>query len=412
MLNIPIVVVAYDRNVCLERLLNSLNRAIYPENVKLIISIDGGGAQSVCEVADKFNWRHGEKEIIELESNLGLRDHVLRCGRLTQDYDGIILLEDDLYVSPHFYGYVQKVQGAYRYNRGITGVALYSNNYNETACLPFSSLDDGYDVFFMQLSCSWGQSWLAHQWKEFDDWYALNGDCDLTDDKSLPPNILIWPKTSWKKYYIKYSIENNKYFVYPRVSLSTNFGDPGVHHLGTKLFQVPLLYGTSKNVELNLPDFSESIAKYDAFCEVIPEVIKKMNSQLEQYDFEVDLYGMKNKKNIAKEYVLSKQDFSEYVASFGRHLKPQEMNIYEDIKGTDFFIGKRECMDEYKSFLPHRRNIFIDQTGTQSYFYALTPAHYECNEGISSKMDEVRRLRNTIRKYNTLFKGLVRKIRV
>ncbi len=411
MLDIPIVVVAYDREACLERLLNSLNRAIYPVDVKLIISIDGGGAQSVREVADKFNWEHGEKKVIELESNLGLRKHVIRCGRLTQEYDGIILLEDDLYVSPDFYGYVQSVQNKYRCDKNITGVALYTTSYNETACLPFSSLDDGYDVFFMQLSCSWGQSWLAHQWKDFDDWYALNGDSDLTDDKSLPPNVLLWPGTSWKKYYIKYSIENNMYFVYPRVSLATNFGDPGVHHIGTKLFQVPLLYSGLKNVEFRLPDFNESIAIYDAFCEVLPEIIMRKYPQLERYDFEVDLYGMKNKKNILKEFVLSKQKFSEYIASFGRHLKPQEMNIYEGIKGTEFFIGKRECMDEYKSFLYHRRNIFIDKTATQPYFYALTPAHYVCDEGVSGKPGAVPRLKNTIRKGNSFLKSIVRKIR-
>jgi len=102
MLNIPVIVVAYDRPEPLKRLLRSINKAIYEHPVKLIISVDYKKNNDVIGVVNDFDWGHGSKEIIEHEKNLGLREHILFCGDLVRDYDGVIILEDDLYVSPFF----------------------------------------------------------------------------------------------------------------------------------------------------------------------------------------------------------------------------------------------------------------------------------------------------------------------
>ena len=47
----------------------------------------------------------GIKKIIKHSKNLGLRAHVITCGDLVNIYDNIIVLEDDLFVSPYFYKY-------------------------------------------------------------------------------------------------------------------------------------------------------------------------------------------------------------------------------------------------------------------------------------------------------------------
>ena len=103
MANIPIVVVAYDRLHSLKRITDSLLQAEYPQGAELIISIDRGDNRQVLEYADSLSWPFGEKRVIYRPENLGLKRHILCCGDLTQDYDGIILLEDDLVVSPDFY---------------------------------------------------------------------------------------------------------------------------------------------------------------------------------------------------------------------------------------------------------------------------------------------------------------------
>jgi len=280
-LDIPIVVVAFDRDTCLERLLNSLKNGIYPKEVKLIISIDGGGSDKVIGFANDFHWPHGDKEVVLHAENLGLRQHILSCGQLSKQYDGIILLEDDLYVSPFFYNYTNTVLNKYHDESSIAGIALYSHQFNETALLPFQSLKDGNDVFFLQLACSWGQSWLTHQWEEFYTWYENNCNLVLDNDPSLPTDITIWPDTSWKKYFIKYLIDTDKYFVYPNTSYVTNFGDPGQHHTGTNVFQIPLAYGDTR---LILPTFDMSYAKYDAFCEMLSSCMIHYKPDLKEYN--------------------------------------------------------------------------------------------------------------------------------
>ena len=198
-MNIPIVVVAYNRTNTLQRLLSSLSKAYFPFSTRLIISIDGGGPVNVIQTAKNFFWEHGQKEILEYSENLGLRKHILSCGAISKKYDGIILLEDDLYVSPWFYTYALSAARFYRGCKDISGIALYSPRYNETAFLPFYPLNDGSDTFFMQLACSWGQIWLSEQWSEFENWYNKNRNEELIRNETLPINIKLWPETSWKK---------------------------------------------------------------------------------------------------------------------------------------------------------------------------------------------------------------------
>ena len=68
-----IVVAAYNRSDSLKRILSSLEKAHYPEKVKLVISIDNNGAnQHVADAANAFNWKFGEKEVIFYSERQGL----------------------------------------------------------------------------------------------------------------------------------------------------------------------------------------------------------------------------------------------------------------------------------------------------------------------------------------------------
>ena len=126
---------------------------------------------------------------------------------------------------------------------------------------------------------------------EFDEWYQINKDADLKIGESLPPDVRLWPDSSWKKFIIKYLMEKNKYFVYPRSSYSTNFGDAGVNHRGTKLFQVPLQYGSKIYICQTFMNLSPNMIH---FAKYSPESIKNNNSDLLKFNFDVDLYGIKN----------------------------------------------------------------------------------------------------------------------
>ena len=175
MADIPIVVVAYNRIESLKRILGSLLQAEYPaQGAELIISIDRGDNADVLDYARAFSWPFGEKQVIYQEKNLGLKAHILKCGGLTQAHDGIILLEDDLYVSPDFYRYALECYDFVADKPEIAGVALYNHRLSQLTEKVFEPLEDGFDNWYFRYACSWGQMWTKAQWAAFSAWLAEN----------------------------------------------------------------------------------------------------------------------------------------------------------------------------------------------------------------------------------------------
>jgi len=371
--SIPIVVVGYNRPKALKRLLNSLLKAEYPCDVELIISIDGGGDEENKKIASSFSWPFGKKQLIFHEQNIGLRKHVLSCGDLVKDYDGVIVLEDDLYVSPGFYEYTLKAFDFYKDDDKLAGISLYTHAYNETAQFPFRPLADGSDVFFLQYAPSLGQFWSREGWRRFRDWYdtLVPGE---PIPVNLPPNIKLWPETSWKKYFIAYILRHDLYFAYPRSSFTTHFSDEGTNiRVKENLFQVPLWLDKKVFV---FRAFGDSNAVYDVFCEMKGEKLRQRVPALAGYDFGVDLYGMKSKEDTDGEYFLSQRRCKNPVMQFGREMRPHEMNITEGIEGEYFSLGKKEDFEE-KPFMV--RLLKCHEKQELAYWYPIREYHFYKN---------------------------------
>ncbi|MDX2245913.1 MAG: glycosyltransferase family 2 protein [Bacteroidia bacterium] len=335
-----IVVVAYNRVHSLNRLLLSLSQAQYPEDVKLIISIDRGeNNQDVVELAHRFEWNFGEKEVLYRPENLGLRKHILSCGDMTEKYGSVILLEDDLYVSPCFYRFSQEATNYYADDDRIAGIGLYTNQMNSYAgFLPFIPVEDGSDVFFFQAPCSWGQVWNDKKWRKFRDWY--NEGPKISDQDRFPKPIKNWPESSWLKYHIKYVVEKDLYYVYPRISHSTNFGDSGVHFdKQVNMYQVNLQY---RKKTYTFQTFDEALAVYDIFYEILPSRLSQMVPALAAYKYVVDIYGTKNLGQYEEEYVLTKTPAVKPVFSFGMQFRPFVMNIINQLPGKSLFFAHKD----------------------------------------------------------------------
>ena len=393
MLRIPIIIAAYNRPNALCRILASLRKANYPQEVKLIISIDGEGSQDVIDMANDFLWEFGEKEIVIHEYNLGLRQHILSCGDLSLNYDGIILLEDDLYVSPVFYHYTIQAFKFYQQDTNVAGISLYAHDFNETALFPFRPMLDGSDVFFLQLASSWGQCWSAKQWLLFKEWYEKEASQEILSETFLPSDVLLWPETSWKKYFIKYLIEQDKYFVYPRYSLTTNFGDKGAHHNENKWFQVPLQY---EHRQFILKEFAKSNAVYDSFCEILPLRLNRLQPELSRFDYSVDLYGMKPLSFVKSDLILTTKKAVNTLLEYGRELIPLESNVYEAIKGgTIVLAAKKDCEDvgpftEYVcTVCSDTDNIFYHHKIGEIHFYRKNMLIKERNHRLKEKQQRI-----------------------
>ena len=300
-----IIVVTHSRIESLKRLLSSIEHSDYIYNdITLVISIDGGAFENIeiLKIATDFKWNYGEKRIINHKSNLGLRRHIIECGNLTEIYESIIMLEDDLFVSPYFYNYAVEALSYYQNEIQIAGISLYSYRINETAKRPFIPLKDGSDVYFMQLPSSWGQLWNKSQWNRFRDWYYMN-EHKLLSKNNLPDDILSWSNSSWKKYFSAYMVASDKYFVYPQISLTTNFGDIGTHgKRKSSITQVPILL---KSKDFVFIDLINSLAIYDTYMEILPRVISKFNKRLSSFNYSVDLYGSKRCSRISTDWILT-----------------------------------------------------------------------------------------------------------
>jgi len=350
-----IIVVGYNRAASMKRLLETIRCAYYEDDdIKLIISIDYcEGNHDVLKVAEEFEWQYGEKLIKYHNQNIGLRNHILSCGDFTEQYGSVIVLEDDLMVSPYFYVYTQKALEFCDNLDYVAGISLYNHMFNVVAYKPFETLFDGYDNWYFQFAQSWGQAWSQKQWSGFRKWYEENKDTPF-EDLSVPANVRSWSKSSWLKYYCRYIIECDKYYFYPRISYTTNNAEPGTHFQGVDYtFQVPLAYGERNFV---FSTIEQSSAVYDAFYES-RIVYKSLN--VDKNDLTVDLYGTKEIYNTR--YVLSSVNLNyKIIKEFACAVRPMELNILLGNKGQNFFLYDTSIEQE------HGKN--ISETDL-TYFY-------------------------------------------
>lgn len=333
-----IIIVAFNRIHTLKRILNSLNMASYPEGAKLIISIDNNGEnQEVASIANKFNWKYGEKEVIYHKERLGLRRHLMVCGDLSYRYGSSIMIEDDMVVSPFFYKFAQEALNYYDNSPEMAGISLYNLPYTEATKLPFIPLNDDSDVYFAQVPCTLCMAFSSDQWDSFKKWFALNPD--LNEIKGLPLIVTkYWSQSSWKKYMYGYMVENNKYYIYPQISLTSNFNDRGENMYAksyagqVKLQMVP--------IKFRFKSINDSLNVYDAYSEILPDRLKKLCETLKDYDFEVDLFGQK--ETLSKEFVVTSKLCKKRIFGYERAMKPAELNIVFNIPGTELSFAKSE----------------------------------------------------------------------
>lgn len=335
MSKIGIVAIGYNRVESIKRLINSLLHASYCQRVDLIISIDHSGTSVVEEYAKAIEWPFGGKIIKTFPERLGLKEHVLTCGSYIDQYglDALIVLEDDLVVSPGFFNYACQAVERYKDDENIAGISLYSHSWNATADRPFIPMEKGYDVFFIQYPQSWGQVWMKKQWHSFYTWYT-NKEYENLNTNQVPSNVLAWPKTSWLKYHVEYCIDQNKYFVYPYQSLSSNFADAGTHYaFSTNRMQIPLDLGCERIYRF--PDHLQQTAVYDTFFEnkQLEDVLELPKDMLC-----VDLYGQKKEYESRKFLLATKGMPYAVIRTYGLQMRPWELNLVYHVPGDEIVL--------------------------------------------------------------------------
>lgn len=343
---IAIVAVGYNRLGAVARLTKSLLAAHYDRKVDLWFSFDHSDVQGeLVRFADDVVWTHGEKYVRAFGQRQGLRQHVLSCGDLTESYDAVVVLEDDLEVSPHFFGYVMQALDAYGSDPCVAGISLYKHLFHPGVNRPFEPENNGADVFAMQFAMSWGQCWTKGMWRGFREWYAGNSAKDLAEGGLLPGYVARWNEKSWLKYYMRYIVETDKYFIYPQVSLTTNSSAAGEHRdSACDDYQVPLLRGAK---DFAMPPL-DSLVRYDVFFERQDLASAYLEGLGGSAVF--DLYGSRPDCGGGDYLISTAVRPLKIVDELAMSSRPIETNLYDPVPGTGIRVYDAHCPAESVPF--------------------------------------------------------------
>lgn len=348
-----IVVVGYNRPESIKRLLQSICNAYYPEKqITLIVSLDySEKTDEIEKIINGFSWNNGKLIIRKFSQKQGLKEHVLSCGDFVNEYEAVIVLEDDLVVSPDYYNYATQMLNFYADYDEICGVSLYRHSWNGYGNYEFLPQKNNFDVFMGQIGVSWGQCWTKKQWNSFRKWYEFHKEDEYLGD-NIPWTINTWGNQSWAKFFYKYMVDNNLYYILPYTSLSTNFSEIGEHNSGepSNTYQVMILEDVGQ--KYRIPKYDDAI-KYDMFFERIFEKEIQIHG-INGKDICVNLNGFKRNTE-SKRYLLTCKKYNEkhYLCSFGLRMRPIEANVLRNIPGDDIFLydtneWEKEEISNYK----------------------------------------------------------------
>ena len=217
-------------------------------------------------------------------------------------------MEDDDVVAPSFYEYTRKAHDFYADDERIAGISLYAHEWNGYAGKKFQPILSGGDVYFGQFSCTRGQSWSEKQWTGFKQWYENNPE--IQQDELLPKSMYSWKK-SWGKYYARYIVEKNKFYVMPYKPVSTVFGEIGTHASSAELdVQIALFWGNDIS---HFVPFEEGV-HYDIFFENVDlKSILAKRHNISEHEVLIDIYAMKNREYKDKRYILTTKKMNAYI---------------------------------------------------------------------------------------------------
>lgn len=198
----PIAFFAYKRPDHTLKALTSLSQCKLAEESKLYIFCDAAkspqdqeSVQRVREVVRSQQWCK-EVEIINRESNLGLANSIISATTsLCEQFGRVIVLEDDLIVSPYFLEYMNDALTLYESNPKVMQISGYM--------FPVDIESDS-DAIFLPFPTTWGWATWQRSWKYFNR--QMSGYEQLKKDKKLRKKFNLEGSYNYFKI-LKYQIE-------------------------------------------------------------------------------------------------------------------------------------------------------------------------------------------------------------
>jgi hypothetical protein len=263
---LTIRIITMDRPVSLQRLLTSLQNAHYDKdavNIQIYVdkpncTVDQTEYSRVVDIVNAFEWKHGSVHRHFEPQNAGIFKMWVRPfpvksnSSATQPY--LMVLEDDVEVSPVFYAWAKKVLLAYgpygegnlygftiERSHGVIGLKrgeTWAETYHDR------SVAGSDPLYRYQLLSTWGQVFFPRHWNAFVDW-AVEAR-NQTGFKPCVPYMVsnswylqapekIW--SIWFNYFVYHSGLTNLYINFNHLSSKTNYAllinyrENGLHYL-------------------------------------------------------------------------------------------------------------------------------------------------------------------------------------
>lgn len=266
-MNSPIALFVYNRPEHTARTLDALASALDAESSPVVIFADGAksaaDAESVAAVHNicKQKRNFASQIVVEREKNMGLAQNIISgVTKIFEKYETVVVLEDDIVVSPYFIRYINSALSFYD-NRGIFSISGYTPNID----IPH---DYASSTYVMHRNCSWGWATWRAKWQKVDWSVAAFGSfirnaamrdrfdesgCDLTP-------MLLRQQTgeinSWSIRFCFAGFMAGEPTVYPVRSLVKNIGVDGS---GTNM-KSSFKYDTSLASKIDVSTFTQSVA--------------------------------------------------------------------------------------------------------------------------------------------------------
>lgn len=248
----PIALFTYNRLEHTKQTIVALTKNELAAESDLIIFSDGPKNDAAKDEVDKvrnyLKTVNGFKsvKIIAREKNLGLANSIIQgVTEIINQFNKIIVLEDDLITAPYFLKYLNEALNRYEENDKI--ISIHGYVYPTKRPLP--------ETFFLRGADCWGWATWKRGWDllEIDSQKLLTAlrtkklgrEFDL--DGSYPYCQMLKGQikglnNSWAIRWYATAFLKNKLTLYPGRSLVSNVGfdDSGTHTGRTQVFQVPL----------------------------------------------------------------------------------------------------------------------------------------------------------------------------
>jgi hypothetical protein len=162
----PIALFVYNRPEHTRLTIESLLKNPESSNSSLYIYSDGpktkADSSAVYEVRNVIKTIRGfsEVNIIERDKNIGLANSIIKgVTQLCTKHGSVIVLEDDLEVSPYFLAYMNDALEEFSNDDRVAAISGYM--------FPVQH-EFGYGVFLRETPLSWGWATWAEQWTMFN----------------------------------------------------------------------------------------------------------------------------------------------------------------------------------------------------------------------------------------------------